>query len=218
MLSDVVTTWKLQFGPGAQDVRGKTILVVGDGNGGGRMTAELLASCGARVFLGARSSAALAQSLEAVRQNGGEGDGMVIDIRGAQQAGQFFAEAERCFGPIHAVINYLPLDADLLPAAGAPDSEVEDCQNAITQEALLHMQNVARGQIVNIGQAKNRAASRTLAAAMRHQAKELGIRVTLVEPGETQDANIKDIVQCVFRSLVQPFGVDVIFMQRQNQA
>ena len=215
MLNDVLSTWKLQNGPEAQDLREKTILVLGNGNGGGRMTAELLARCGARVFVAARSSAELHQALQAVHQNGGEGDGIVLDLRGGQEARQLFAEAEQRYGQIHAVINYLPLDVDPMPVETELAVEAEDCQNLVAQAALLHMPAGTRGQIIHIGHGKNRPASRALAAAMRHQAKDLGIRVTLVEPGETQDANVKDIVQCVFRSLVQPFGMDVIFLKGQ---
>lgn len=213
MLTNVVSTWKLQYGPEALNVQDKTVLVLGGRNGGGRMTAELLASCGARVFAAAHSQAELSQMLEAIRANGGEGDGLVGEIHSAQEAKHLFAEAERCFGPVHAVINYLPLDAHPLDGETGPAEALEDGQNAITQEALLHLQEAAHGQIINIGQARNRTHSRVLAAALRRQAKDLGIRVTLVEPGETQDANMEDIVQCVMSSLVQPFGVDVIFMR-----
>lgn len=200
MLSNVENRSLAQFGPGAEDIRGKTVVVVGDAVGFGREISMQLAAHGACVFLGARDTAELGAALAAIRQAGGEARGMVLDPRHPGSLGQLFALAERS-GPVRGVVSCLAWDPDW-----------SDCQNACTQEAIARLQGKSRAQIIQVGPAKYAEdAARGLASALRRQASEQGIRVTLIEPGEGL-LDAQDAARCVLDSLIQPFGMDVIFL------
>lgn len=214
MLSNVETGYKLRYGPDAQDLQGKTIIVVGGAANTARLTAAMLASEGARLYIAAATEADLQAALSEVRQIGGEADGQVVDFSSRSAIGRFFDAAENRFGHIHALVNYYALDETPLDDPAA----VEECQNACLQESILHMQGEKYCQVVNIGQGKSGQTGRSITAALRRQAKELGIRVTLIEPGETFPVAYQSeaIAQCVLDSLVQPYGVDIIFMQQME--
>jgi NADP-dependent 3-hydroxy acid dehydrogenase YdfG len=78
------------------------------------------------------------------------------------------------------------------------------------------------GHIINIGM----AGSSGVSPALRRQASELGIRMTLITPGETvpgegvqqqEMIQAEDIARCVCDILNQSFGIDMIFLQGQYQ-
>lgn len=217
MLSNVETSYKTQFGPDARDIRGMTILVVGDARGIGRITSTLLAEHGAQVFFASQNTSSLKSALETIRQDGGQADGMVIDFNQADAIQRCFEEAERRCGPVLALVSALTGEcAQRLPDLPDTEKHLEHLQNAFTQEALMRLQGVSRAQIINIGQIKHDPAARSQAAGLRRQAGEVGIRVTMIEPGDTQPDCAGDVARCVLGSLVQPFGVDAIFLYEQG--
>lgn len=217
MLSNVETSYKTQFGPDARDIRDLTILIIGDTEGTGRRTAALLAEHGARIFFAAQNSAALEDTLEEIRQSGGKSAGAVIDLSHPEGVRRCFEEAAGSFGPVQALVNTLAVE-HRLSQAGDPQLEkrLENLQNACTQEALMRLQGAARAQIINVGQIKHDPAALGMAAGLRRQARELGIRVTMVEPGDRQRDCTDEVARCVLGSLVQPFGVDAIFLYEQG--
>ncbi len=101
------------------------------------------------------------------------------------------------------------------------------------QEAIHRMQSGARiitiempGLFPKVQLSPSSMSSRSFSGALRREASELGIHVTLIEPGmsdyrdqkmgsDVLDAN--DVAQYVYESLLQPFGSDVIFIPGQFQ-
>jgi NAD(P)-dependent dehydrogenase (short-subunit alcohol dehydrogenase family) len=219
MLSNIETGYQMQFGPDARDIQGKTILVMGDGEGLGSTTASLLAQHGAIIFFVTRDAAALQAALCAARKNGNSMAGMVADLRHPERIPQIFTEIERRYGPVHAVVNTLSVDS----MAGWQEGDatfvkqLEECQNACTQEAILHMQRNTRGHIINIGQSISNPAARGLAASLRQQARKQGIRITLIEPVGPFAIPAVDVAQCVINSLIQPVGADVVFLEGSQE-
>ncbi len=206
MLSNVETGYHMQYRPTENSIQGKAVVILGDFSDISRATAGMLAEKGALVFIAAHSSADLTTTLAAAAQAGGKCDGLAIDLFRPEEIQRFFDQAERWLGHIDAVVNCLAAD-------------LEGCQNLWNQEAIRRMGS--HGQIINVnlaGRKSSSPATRTLAAALRRQASELGIRVTLVEPG-SEEVRLagEDVASCVVDSLAQPYGMDVIFLQGQIQ-
>jgi NAD(P)-dependent dehydrogenase (short-subunit alcohol dehydrogenase family) len=217
MLTNVETGYKKIYGPDARDIQGMTILVTGDARAVGRVTSTLLTEHGAQIFFAASSAHSLESALEAIRKAGGEADGMVVDFSLAEAAQQCFEAAARRFGPVQALVNALTGEtAQKLNRNASRDArediQMEHQQNIFTQEALMRLQGIPRAQIINVGQIKHDPSARSMAAGLRKQASELGIRMTMVEPGDTQTDCAEAVARCVLGSLVQPFGVDAIFL------
>lgn len=230
MLWNVETGIKMQYEPGEQGIRGKTVVIVGSTSGLSQATAELLAQNGAPVFIVVASADELSQSLNRVEQVGGEARGMVLNLCCPEEARQFFDQAEDWLGRIDAVVSYLTM------APGSAAGEAEACQNVVMREAVERIGRKPGGQIIYVGPASNRlstsegeaaaryAMARSASAQLRRQATEMGIRVTLIQTGagsrgELSDMepvlSAEDVARTVVESLAQPFGVDVIFLPGQ---
>jgi hypothetical protein len=206
----------------ARLLRGKTVVIAGDAAGVGRATAALLVEKGAKVFFAVRSPTELSAAFADIAKTGGEWDGMVVNFYDPNAIGYFFDQAERRLGKIDVLINALA--NDMLPVTGAPGLPNADQtpQSQCVQEALRRMNNRRESSVINIrvdGQAN-------LPAHLRRTAREQGIRMTAIEPGTAavygpgnapEAARPEDVARCVYDSLIQPFGVDVIFLRGQVQ-
>jgi NAD(P)-dependent dehydrogenase (short-subunit alcohol dehydrogenase family) len=80
-------------------------LVTGASSGLGRHFAGVLATAGAKVTVGARREAALAQTVEAIRARGEQAQAVRMDVMNAGSVEQAFAQAEDKFGPVEILIN-----------------------------------------------------------------------------------------------------------------
>ena len=80
-------------------------LVTGASSGLGRHFAGVLAMAGAKVTVGARREAALAQTVEAIRAQGKQAQAVRMDVTDAGSIEQAFAQAEDQFGPVEILIN-----------------------------------------------------------------------------------------------------------------
>ena len=80
-------------------------LVTGASSGLGRHFAGVLATAGAKVTVGARREAALAQTVEAIRAQGKQPQAVRMDVTDAGSIEQAFAQAEDQFGPVEILIN-----------------------------------------------------------------------------------------------------------------
>jgi NAD(P)-dependent dehydrogenase (short-subunit alcohol dehydrogenase family) len=202
---------------------GKSIVIVGDTAGVGRATAALLVEKGAKVFIAVRSPAELSAAFAEIAKTGGEWDGLVVDFHSPKAIRRFFDQAEQRLGKIDGLVNALA--SDLLPVtgtAGMPD-ENQTPQSQCVQEALQRMHNRRGSSVINIrvdGQA-------SLPVHLRRTAREHGIRMTAIEPGTAavygpgntrEAARPEDVARCVYESLIQPFGVDVIFLRGKVQS
>lgn len=211
MLSNVETGYHLNYNPEFQNIRGKAVVIIGDSAGIGRAVAGLLAGYGARIFFAARTSAELSSALSAVEQEGGEWDGIVVNLSQEDEIRRLFDLAWRRMGRIDVLV---------IP----PAINEEGLQHMCMQEAIHRMHSGAR--IINIEMPDYfpkslHTPSRSMTAALRREANEQGIHVTLMEPGTADYRDLraasdgldaKDVAQYVYESLTQPFGSDVIFV------
>jgi NAD(P)-dependent dehydrogenase (short-subunit alcohol dehydrogenase family) len=199
MLSRVENRYQTSSTPWKPQINSKTVVFAGDANGVGHAAAVMLASHGAPVFLATSSVAALKQAFIAINRAGGECDGMVVDCSRVEECRRFFLLAEAWLGEIDAVIT---------PATG---------QYLCMQEAIRRMQVVGRGHLINIelpGESSppNRSQQR-MVSVLRRQAREAGIRVTLIEPESGDDLpGTQAVARCVLESMAQPFGTEVVLV------
>jgi hypothetical protein len=219
MFSNVEKENKIQHRPGGQSLRGKKVVIIGDAAGTGRATAALLVERGAKVFVAVSSARELTAMFAAIAKTGGEWDGMVVEMSRPEDIKRFYDRAENQLGRLDAVINHLP-------ASITSQTELFSTPSLCIEEAVQRLQanrltSFKGGHIINIGT----AGSSGLSSALRRQASELGIRMTLITPGEPGDGGAfnqnmiqaEDIARCVCDSLAQNFGIDMVFLQGQYQ-
>lgn len=216
MLSNTETNERYPYHLEMQNIRGKSIVIVGDASSAGRATAMMLAELGAKVFVSAQNADELNALLSDLTLAGGRAEGIVVALCRPESVRRFFEEAERRLGRIDVVVNFMAAGDDL-------PVDPEACQNLSMEQAIMHMQVYGKGHIINLsGRSTERASlipvtgkvsARGVAAALRHQANELGLRVTLIESGfADEELSAGDIARCVYSSLIEPSGGDVIFL------
>ncbi len=90
---------------GARDLEGRTFLVTGANTGIGRVTAEVLAQRGGKVFLACRSEEKARPVLEGIRAAGGRAEFLKLDL-GSLASVRASAEAFLALGePLHVLVN-----------------------------------------------------------------------------------------------------------------
>jgi NAD(P)-dependent dehydrogenase (short-subunit alcohol dehydrogenase family) len=215
MLSKINETPGLPQNVDLQSIRGKVVLITGGAAESGAAIARLLALRGARVFIAAASTAEFDWTL-ADSEIRNEITGLAADLSRPETVRQLFDEVERRFGIVDILINNTPgMNAQ---------SDRESSRNLCTQEAIIRMQGKSDARIVNINDpaahhnswtsSAGAVRTRSLAAALRRQARELGIRVTSIEH-EAHEFGVEDVARCVLESLVQPYGIDIIYLTSQ---
>ncbi|MGV3558393.1 SDR family oxidoreductase [Larkinella arboricola] len=184
-----------------ESLTGKRIIISGGTTGIGRAIAILLGSYGAHIFTFGRNQEPLDETLTAIREAGGQADGIIADSSKPEDIQRVFQQAEEKLGGLDILINSAAL------AAGSI-SEMEDADwryvietnlagyLATTKEALSRMQPQKRGHIVLIGSMSadvreegssvyvaTKAAIQGFAESLRKEVNKDGIKVSLVEPG-----------------------------------
>ena len=202
MLSHVENRTKSLYALWKPVIKDRTVVFVGDAAEIEHATVALLAARGAPVFLAARSAAVLKQAFVDINKVGGECDGMVVDWSRPEEIRRFFMLAEAWLGGIDAVI--LPI------AEGADGDRASVERGHCWQEAIRRMQPAGRGHIINIHLPRENGtgndSDQRITSALRRQARELNIRVTLVEPPASPDLPVEQyIAHCVLDSLSQPY-------------
>ncbi len=86
-------------------VRGRVALVTGASGGLGRHFASTLAAAGARVALCARNMTRLERAAKDIRDAGGEGIALPMDVRDADSVTKAFETAGSRLGPVTVVVN-----------------------------------------------------------------------------------------------------------------
>jgi NADP-dependent 3-hydroxy acid dehydrogenase YdfG len=184
----------------APPLRGRKAVITGGTTGIGRAIAVLLASEGAEVFVCGRDEGHLADALERIGQVG-KGSGMSVDLAEDDGVTRFFDAADKALGNWDiAVINAA------VPADGLTDMDEVELRYAIATDFTAYLTSAHRaaatlkdtGDIVLIGSmsahilgpsstvyAGMKAGIAGFAEALRKEAGNKGIKVSLVEPGKT---------------------------------
>jgi NADP-dependent 3-hydroxy acid dehydrogenase YdfG len=230
-----------------EDVRDKSVLVTGGTTGIGRATALLLASKGARVATFGKDPATLQEATEEFRRFGADIYAVAADAWKPDDLQRVFGEVDSRFGKLDVLVNNAAL-----PAKGIMDGTYGDWQYVV-QTNLLGYMACARyaadrmkasggGDIVFVGSMSahvrekgssvyvaTKAGVEGFCEALRKEVNELGIRVSLIEPGavgtnlrvDTREDEVRqerehkmlmaeDVAQCVLYCLTQPRRVDVV--------
>ena len=186
----------------AYDLSGKVVAITGASSGIGAATARLCAQSGAAVALGARRAdriEALAAEIEAA---GGVATAIAVDIAAEAQAQGFVTTAHDRLGRVDALVN----NAGVMLLGPVEGADTEQWRRMIdvnvlgllycTHAALPLMREQGEGHIVNVSSIAGRRASFGSAVynltkfgvtgfseALRQEALNSGVRVTIVEPG-----------------------------------
>jgi len=234
-----------------QNIDRKRIVITGGTTGIGKATAQLLASLGGHIFIFGRDEDDFDQAIDSINaQAQGKVYGITADITLKEDIELIWKEIDNTLGGIDILINNAAL-----PANGIIDEEYENIKYILetnvlgyisfTKEAVSRMKTQREGHIVNIGSMSaetheetgtvyvaTKSAIRGFSAALRKEVNELGIKVSLIEPGavtsdmqpapkEEQRKQIEkmemleaeDIAMSVLFCLSQPKRSDIVSLQ-----
>ncbi|MFD1139800.1 SDR family oxidoreductase [Larkinella insperata] len=184
-----------------ESLTGKRIVITGGTTGIGRAIATLLGSYGAHIFTFGRHQEQLDEALNAIREAGGQADGITADSSKQEDIQRVFQQAEEKLGGLDILINSAALGAGSLSEMDDADWRYVIETNlggylAAAKEALNRMLPQKRGHIVLIGSMSadvreegssvyvaTKSAIQGFAESLRKEVNKDGIKVSLVEPG-----------------------------------
>jgi clavulanate-9-aldehyde reductase len=184
------------------DLSGKVVAVTGASSGIGEVTALACARAGAAVALAARRTDRIEALAVRIEQNGGRALAIATDVGDEQAAGAFIERAAAELGRLDVLVNNAGVML-LGPITGAPTEEWRQMIHAnvfgvlyCTHAALPIMRSQGTGHIVNVSSVAGRFARAgsgvynltkfgvgAFSESLRQEAVEMGIRVTVIEPG-----------------------------------
>lgn len=180
-------------------LKGRRAVVTGGTTGIGRAIATLLAAEGARVFVCGRDPQHLADALARIREVG-EGEGMTIDLAEPGAAARFVNAGAAALGGVDIVIANAAGSAEALTDMTAADLEYAITTNFTAYLTTVHaaVERMDEGDVVLIGStsahvlgpgstvyAATKSGIAGFAEALRKELGPKGVRVSLIEPGQT---------------------------------
>jgi NADP-dependent 3-hydroxy acid dehydrogenase YdfG len=237
----------------AENLHDKTAIITGGTTGIGRATALLLASKGVHIIFFGRHEKELNDVMEDFRRYNLEQNvhGLIADSANKNDIEKVFNEADKIFSKLDILINNAALAYQSIQDGGYDDWQYVLDTNllgymACCNEAIKRMKKTDGGQIVNVGSmsadVREKGSSVYVATksgiegfseALRKEVAELGIKITLIEPGavgtdmqastppdeqrkkqQTMEMlKAEDIAQCILYALTQPPRCDISVVQ-----
>ncbi|MGP5700782.1 3-oxoacyl-ACP reductase FabG [Glutamicibacter sp. 287] len=136
----------------------RVAVVTGATSGIGQQIAAILASKNHRVFIGARTAEAVAETVQTFRSEGLDVQGSILDVRSDESIRDFVDQAVNTFGPIDVLVNNAGRSGGGVTADIADelwDDVMDTNLNSVfrmTRAVLTSggMRNLERGRIINI--------------------------------------------------------------------
>jgi NAD(P)-dependent dehydrogenase (short-subunit alcohol dehydrogenase family) len=151
-------------------VAGKVAIVTGGNAGIGRAASELLGREGAKVVVASRTAASGEETVELIRQAGGEAIYIQTDVSQEQSCVNLVAETVRHFGRLDVLVN----NAAIYPRSTLDETTIEFWREimatnlegpfVLCREAVPRMLEVGGGSIVNVGSFNGLAGGANLVA------------------------------------------------------
>jgi NADP-dependent 3-hydroxy acid dehydrogenase YdfG len=184
------------------ELDGKVVAVTGASSGIGEATALACARAGAAVALAARRVERIEELAQRIAADGGTAIAVQTDVGDERQAGAFVRRAHEELGRLDVLVN----NAGVMLLGPIEDAPTEEWRRMIhanvfgvlycTHAALPLMRAQGSGHIVNVSSVAGRIASMgsgvynltkwgvgAFSESLRQECVELGLRVTLIEPG-----------------------------------
>jgi NADP-dependent 3-hydroxy acid dehydrogenase YdfG len=197
------------------DLTGRAGIVTGAGKGIGEATALELAALGARVVACARTESDLEKLVATIKDGGGQATGMVADVRRFEDMTKVAQTCKDEYGSIDFVVANAGMDVEDDMVDGDPkdwramvETNVLGMAHTI-RAALPTMREQGSGHVVITGSVSGRItyvgepmyiaskwAVTGMGGALRREALEYGVRVTIIEPGLVDTPMIHALPSC----------------------
>jgi len=232
-----------------ESVQHKSILITGGTTGIGRATAILLAAQGANVIIVGQDAQHLSDTLNDLQAAAPSGQvhAVLADLAKEEGISQVFAEVDQHFGKLDILINNAALAYQGISEGERSEWEKVVATNLLgylscAHHAITRMQPQGKGHIINIGSMSadvrekgssvyvaTKSAIQGFSESLRKEVNELGIKVSLIEPGavgtDMQPVSVpdqqkkienlemlraEDIAAAILYTLSQPERCDVV--------
>ena len=183
------------------DLHGRSALVVGGGSGIGQSSAIALAAFGARITCADVNASGAAETVSAIRAQGGKAEAVALDMRDSKQIDALVARLD-ADDPLDILVSTPSINVRK-PMLQISDEEFDRVVGLNLKGTFMLMRSVARGmaergrgsiivfasiraEVVEPGQsvyAATKAGTRQLARTLASELGTRGVRVNTIAPG-----------------------------------